>query len=58
MSNLEFKFGSEDNPKGHAIIYFEEFDEIFASYVINFPIKGELSKYILKCSKIKFQTKR
>ena len=46
MSNLEFKFGSEDNPKGHAIIYFEEFDEIFASYVINFPIKGELSKYI------------
>ena len=46
MSNLEFKFGSEDNPKGHAIIYFEEFDDIFASYVINFPIKGELSKYI------------
>ena len=46
MANLEFKFGSEDNPRGHAIIYFEEFEDIFASYVINFPIKGELSKYI------------
>ena len=33
MSNLEFKFGSEDNPKGHAIIYFEEFDEIFVTYL-------------------------
>ena len=46
MSNLEFKFGSEKNPKGHAIIYFEEYDEIFAAYIMDFPISGDLSKYI------------
>ena len=46
MSNLEFKFGSENNPKGHAIIYFEEYDEIYAAYIMNFPISGDLSKYI------------
>jgi len=46
MSNLEFKFGNEKNPKGHAIIYFEEYDEIFAAYIMDFPISGDLSKYI------------
>jgi len=46
MSNLEFKFGNENNPKGHAIIYFEEYDEIYAAYIMNFPISGDLSKYI------------
>ncbi len=46
MSNLEFKFGSETNPKGHAIIYFEEYYEIFSAYIIDFPISGDLSKYI------------
>lgn len=46
MSNLDFKLGAEKNPKGHAIIYFEEFDEIYAAYVMDFPITGDLSKYI------------
>lgn len=46
MSNLDFKFGNENNPKGHAIIYFEEYDEIYASYIMDFPISGDLTKYI------------
>lgn len=46
MSNLDFKFGNENSPKGHAIIYFEEYDEIYASYIMDFPISGDLSKYI------------
>ena len=46
MSNLEFKFGSENRPKGHAIIYFQEYDDIYASYIMDFPISGDLTKYI------------
>jgi hypothetical protein len=46
MSNLDFKFGNENSPKGHAIIYFEEYDEIYASYIMDFPISGDLTKYI------------
>jgi len=46
MSNLDFKYGNENSPKGHAIIYFEEYDELYASYVMDFPISGDLTKYI------------
>ena len=28
MSNLEFSLGSSENPKGHAVIFFIEDDEI------------------------------
>ena len=46
MSDLDFKLGNKEKPMSHAIIYFTDNEIIFASYVIDFPITGDISKYI------------
>tara|TARA_B110000438_G_scaffold59359_1_gene59504 strand:- start:2977 stop:3732 length:756 start_codon:yes stop_codon:yes gene_type:complete len=46
MSDLDFKLGNKEKPKCHAIVYFTDNEFIFASYVIDFPITGDISKYI------------
>jgi hypothetical protein len=46
MSDLDFKLGNKEKPMSHAIIYFTDNEFIFASYVIEFPITGDISKYI------------
>ena len=46
MSDLDFKLGNKEKPKCHAIVYFSDNEIIYASYVIDFPITGDISKYI------------
>jgi len=46
MPDLDFKLGNKEKPKCHAIVYFTDNELIFASYVIDFPITGDISKYI------------
>ena len=48
MSDINFRLGSSKEPKGHAVIYFVEEENIFVSYVVDFPITVDMSKYILK----------
>ena len=46
---LEFERGSNDNPRGHALIYFrngQSRDEVWATYVVILPITVDLSKYV------------
>ena len=46
--DITFERGSEDNPKGHAFVYFQSSsdpDEVWASYVVMLPIKVDVSKY-------------
>ncbi|MEE9198239.1 MAG: hypothetical protein V3U26_00420, partial [Dehalococcoidia bacterium] len=46
---LEFEKGDEDNPKGHALVYFRAYDDeskVFATYLIVPPINIELAKYM------------
>jgi len=46
MSDINFRLGSSKEPKGHAVIYFVEEENIFVSYVVDFPITVDMSKYI------------
>ena len=46
MSDINFRLGSSKEPKGHAVIYFVEDNNIFVSYVVDFPITVDMSKYI------------
>ena len=46
MSAINFRLGSSNQPKGHAVIYFVEEENIFVSYVVDFPITVDMSKYI------------
>jgi len=45
---LDFKYGSPESPRGHALIYFHDFSnqKTFASYVILLPITVDVSKYV------------
>ncbi len=44
-----FERGSEDNPRGHALIYFQssqDAGELFATYLVVLPIQVDVSKYV------------
>ena len=45
---LDFKYGTAESPRGHALIYFQDFanQKTFASYVILLPITVDVSKYV------------
>ena len=47
--DLTFERGSEQSPKGHAVIYFhnsQDASELLATYMIVFPIQTDVSKYV------------
>lgn len=47
--NLEFELGSQQECKGHAVLYFRDSnnqDEIWATYIVLLPITVEVSKYV------------
>jgi hypothetical protein len=46
---MYFEIGHENSPKGHALVYFRDrndIDSIFATYIIALPIAVDVSKYI------------
>ena len=47
--DLYFDRGDQDNPVGHALVYFKvdtEPDKVYASYVVTLPIKSDLTKFL------------
>ena len=47
--NFTFERGSADNPRGHALIYFQSFQdagELLATYLVVLPIQVDVSKYV------------
>ncbi len=46
---LSFEKGSEERPKGHALLYFRsssDLDEIWVTYVVILPVSVDVSKYV------------
>ena len=49
LMDLTFERGDPQRPKGHALVYFRvntEPDKVYATYVINLPVKADLTKYV------------
>tara|TARA_B100000029_G_C17497535_1_gene931503 strand:+ start:613 stop:1344 length:732 start_codon:yes stop_codon:yes gene_type:complete len=47
--NLNFEIGSDDKPKGHALVFFRKKDnieQILATYIITLPLNVDVSKYV------------
>ena len=47
--DFTFERGSADNPRGHALIYFQSFHdagELLATYLVVLPIQVDVSKYV------------
>ncbi|MYA61123.1 MAG: hypothetical protein F4X94_00885, partial [Dehalococcoidia bacterium] len=47
--DFTFEKGSEQSPRGHALIYFhnsQDASELLATYMIVFPIQTDVSKYV------------
>ena len=47
--NFTFERGSAENPRGHALIYFQssrDADELLATYLVVLPIQVDVSKYV------------
>ena len=47
--DLYFDRGDQNNPMGHALVYFKvdtEPDKVYASYVVTLPIKSDLTKFL------------
>lgn len=53
--SLSFEQGSQDQPRGHAILYFRSPSEVVATYIIVLPFQVDFSKYIppLMASQVK-----
>ena len=47
--NLNFEIGSEDKPKGHALVFFrkkDDIEQVLATYIITLPLNVDVSKYV------------
>ena len=44
--SLNFEQGSQDQPRGHAILYFRSLSEVLATYIVVLPLMVDFSKYI------------
>ena len=47
--NLKFELGNQEEPKGHALIYFRdsvEVERVYATYVVVFPLPINMAKYV------------
>jgi hypothetical protein len=47
--NLKFELGNQEEPKGHAIVYFRdsvELERVYATYVVVFPMPINMAKYV------------
>ncbi|MBH43132.1 MAG: hypothetical protein MK028_03075 [Dehalococcoidia bacterium] len=47
--NLNFEIGSDDKPKGHALVFFrkkDDINQILATYIITLPLNVDVSKYV------------
>ncbi|PKB71796.1 MAG: hypothetical protein BZY87_03495 [SAR202 cluster bacterium Io17-Chloro-G6] len=47
--DLTFDRGDQQNPRGHALLYFRvdtEPDLVYATYVVTLPVKSDLTKYV------------
>lgn len=46
MADLEFEYGDANSPRGHAVVYFRDNDNILASYIVILPTELDLTRYI------------
>lgn len=47
--NLNFEIGSEETPKGHALVFFrkkDDIEQVLATYIITLPLNVDVSKYV------------
>lgn len=47
--NLKFELGNQEEPKGHALVYFRdtvEVGRVYATYVVVFPMPINMAKYV------------